>query len=105
MSVLSKLHKDVLNDELIISEQMDRELFNVYLSGLYNKLLKINTKEAKEQIEIIEKMQNSLKVQQYNLVLQSVQAKLIRELNIQLKALEIKNKDLEKENNNLKENI
>jgi len=102
---VEKFFHEAMNDEIVYSENMEKEQFELYLDSLFIKLAKLKSNEAKKQIEIIERMKRSLRRFQYVIINHSVQAKLIKELTLQNQILELKNNDLEKENNNLKENI
>jgi hypothetical protein len=100
---LEKMFRDSMNDELVYAEFLEKEKFDLYLDGLFIKLAKLKTEDAETQIEIIERMKRFLKRQQYILTNHIYQSKLIQELNLQNQILELKNEDLKKEINKLKQ--
>jgi len=102
---LKKLYHDAMNDDLVNSEMLNKHRFENYLTGLFIKLAKVNTPEARNQMEIIEQMQRDLERQKYILALHNLQARMLRDYTRQIVNLERYNKDLKEENNNLKSNI
>lgn len=100
---INKIYRDAMNENQLHNVQ--KAQFQCYLSGLKNKLIILKTKEAQEQLQIVEWMDRFLESQTYVNVISSIQSKMIHELERQILKLELDKQDLLTENENLKANI
>jgi hypothetical protein len=102
---INKLYEQAKSEEYISFFELEKNSFEILLSGLIVKVFKSKSGEAQSQLKMLERMQRYLSRQSYKNVIFRLQAKMLVENERQINILELENRELLEENLNLKKNI
>lgn len=105
LELINKFITDSKNEDATSLHSIQKYKFKEYLTGMMIKLIKIDSAEARVQLEVLKDMDRFLDRLTYHNCIKIFQAKIILESDRQIVELQQKNNELLEINKNLMEGI